>query len=103
MLSGSPRPLAAVIMGALITVVALAAPGYAQPAEGFLLPGGPTSATDLAPVQIDTSLFLPDVTPAPAVLLAHGFGGSKAGGVVMVAGIVGMAVAAARRASGRGI
>jgi ABC-2 type transport system ATP-binding protein len=29
-------------------------------------------------VQLDTSLYLPAVTPAPAVLVAHGFGGSKA-------------------------
>lgn len=28
-------------------------------------------------VFIDTSLFLPETTPAPAVLLAHGFGSSK--------------------------
>jgi len=29
------------------------------------------------PVAIDATLFTPAVTPAPAVLLAHGFGGSK--------------------------
>jgi ABC-2 type transport system ATP-binding protein len=29
-------------------------------------------------VQIDTTLYLPERTPAPAVLLPHGFGGSKA-------------------------
>nr|WP_083751759.1 alpha/beta fold hydrolase [Saccharothrix sp. ALI-22-I] len=29
-------------------------------------------------VQIDTTLYLPESTPAPAVLLPHGFGGSKA-------------------------
>jgi len=28
-------------------------------------------------VLIDTSLFLPESTPAPAILLAHGFGSSK--------------------------
>ncbi len=33
-------------------------------------PGGP-------PVSLDATLFLPSTTPAPAVLLAHGFGGSK--------------------------
>ena len=30
-----------------------------------------------APVQLDTTLYLPAKTPAPAILLAHGFGGSK--------------------------
>ena len=29
-------------------------------------------------VELDTSLYLPATTPAPAVLVAHGFGGSKA-------------------------
>ena len=29
------------------------------------------------PVSLDASLFLPATTPAPAVVLAHGFGGSK--------------------------
>lgn len=28
-------------------------------------------------VFIDTSLYLPEKTPAPAILLAHGFGSSK--------------------------
>ncbi len=29
------------------------------------------------PVRLDTTLYVPDTTPAPAVLLAHGFGGDK--------------------------
>lgn len=29
------------------------------------------------PVAIDATLFTPALTPAPAVLLAHGFGGNK--------------------------
>jgi ABC-2 type transport system ATP-binding protein len=29
------------------------------------------------PVQLDTSLYLPETTPAPAILLTHGFGGDK--------------------------
>jgi ABC-2 type transport system ATP-binding protein len=37
--------------------------------------GTPESGT---PVSLDTSLYLPAHTPAPAVLLAHGFGGTKA-------------------------
>ncbi|MGI9002653.1 MAG: alpha/beta fold hydrolase [Pseudonocardia sp.] len=39
------------------------------------VPGGPGVAT---PVSLDTTLYLPATTPAPAVLVAHGFGGSKA-------------------------
>ena len=30
------------------------------------------------PVPLDTTLYLPATTPAPAVLVAHGFGGTKA-------------------------
>ncbi|WP_253258347.1 alpha/beta fold hydrolase [Pseudonocardia sp. N23] len=37
--------------------------------------GGPGVGT---PVSLDTTLYLPARTPAPAVLVAHGFGGSKA-------------------------
>lgn len=41
------------------------------------IPGGPTSATDAAPVELEADLYLPTQTPAPAIVLAHGFGGSK--------------------------
>jgi ABC-2 type transport system ATP-binding protein len=37
-------------------------------------PGGP-GVTD--PVELDATLYLPATTPAPAVIMAHGFGGSK--------------------------
>jgi ABC-2 type transport system ATP-binding protein len=37
-----------------------------------------TRSIDTAPgVAIDTSLYLPSKVPAPAILIAHGFGGSK--------------------------
>ncbi len=36
-----------------------------------------TPEADGAPVRLDTTLFFPSTTPAPAILLAHGFGGSK--------------------------
>ena len=38
------------------------------------VPGGP-GRTDT--ISLDTTLYLPETTPAPAVLVAHGFGGSK--------------------------
>src|SRR6478752_6352996 len=37
-------------------------------------PGGPGVNE---PVQLDSTLYLPAQTPAPAVIMAHGFGGSK--------------------------
>ncbi len=73
----------------VLVVVVLAGIGWAltRPApvaapEPLLLPGGPTSAADPTPVELEADLYLPpglaqDAT-APAVLLAHGFGGSKA-------------------------
>ncbi|MFZ8925740.1 MAG: hypothetical protein ACO3CU_03115, partial [Candidatus Nanopelagicales bacterium] len=45
----------------------------------MMLAGAPTSADDPTPVQLDSDVYIPEVTPAPAVLLAHGFGGSKSG------------------------
>ena len=46
------------------------------PAQDALIdmPAGPGSAEQ---VKIDTTTFLPATVPAPAVLLAHGFGGDK--------------------------
>lgn len=35
------------------------------------------SITTAPGISIDTSLYLPSKTPAPAILIAHGFGGSK--------------------------
>ncbi len=38
----------------------------------------PESPGNSQTIQIDTTLYLPAQTPAPAILLPHGFGGSKA-------------------------
>ena len=38
---------------------------------------GAQAPDDQSPVQLDATLYLPEVTPAPAVIVAHGFGGSK--------------------------
>jgi len=62
----------------LLAVTALiGAPAAEASPEDLRLPGGPTSATDAAPVELDAAIWLPEQTPAPAVILAHGFGGSK--------------------------
>ena len=58
------------------SVVALA-PGAQAATEDVRLPAGPTSATDTTPVELDSRLYVPESLPAPAVILAHGFGGSK--------------------------
>lgn len=47
--------------------------------EDVRIQGGPLSTTDDTPVTIDARIYFPEVTPAPAVILAHGFGGSKEG------------------------
>ncbi len=71
---------AAVLAIALVAAVAWAAwPTPAPPAIAtrditISAPGGPGVAE---PVQLDSTLYLPAQTPAPAVIMAHGFGGSK--------------------------
>jgi ABC-2 type transport system ATP-binding protein len=73
-------------LSAVSAVAAVVLLTGAAPADGGLadlrveeqrvtVPGGPGSA---GPVELDTSLYVPATTPAPAVLVAHGFGGSKA-------------------------
>lgn len=68
--------VAASILGGLIATVGSQAHADASE-QGLILPGGPTSAVDSTPVQLDADLYLPSTTPAPALVLAHGFGGSK--------------------------
>ena len=65
--------LAVLALGSL----GLVNPSAARAAEELRLAGGPTSATDPTPVDLDATIWLPDQVPAPAVILAHGFGGSK--------------------------
>ncbi len=78
-----------IAVAVIVVLVVLASIGWAltRPApvaapEPLRLPGGPTSATDPTPVELEADLYLPpglaSGTTAPAVLLAHGFGGSKA-------------------------
>lgn len=57
----------------------LSTPVVAQDAKilNLKITGGPTSAIDSTPVKIDSRVYIPSQTPAPAVILAHGFGGSK--------------------------
>lgn len=57
-----------------------APPALAATPEELRIPGAPFSATDTASVELDANLYLPEVTPAPAVVIAHGFGGDKNGG-----------------------
>ena len=55
----------------------IAPPTSAAPDTSLTIDGGPASATDSTPVQLEADLYLPSNTPAPAIVLAHGFGGSK--------------------------
>jgi ABC-2 type transport system ATP-binding protein len=69
--------VAAVIAGAAVALTIRMAP-HPPPvtAENVVIdaPGGPGVATA---VHLDATVYRPAVTPAPAVLVAHGFGGSK--------------------------
>ncbi len=66
---------AIILFGLVISPTAQAA---SHP-EVLTIPGGPLSATDSNSVQLDADLYLPSQTPAPAIVLAHGFGGDKTG------------------------
>ena len=71
---------AMVVVAALVAAVVWIAWPTPQPAPvasrdlTITAPGGP--GVD-APVQLDATMYLPAQTPAPAVIMAHGFGGSK--------------------------
>lgn len=76
------RAIAVLVVVVLLGPSALVGPGAAALAATEAVPltieGGPTSGSDPRPVRLDADLYLPASTPAPAVVLAHGFGGSKA-------------------------
>src|SRR3954471_10897670 len=72
--------LAAVLVGAAVLVTAvLRGPSYRAEARTLTVRTGPDRRE---PVRLDTTLYVPAAAtarhPMPAVLLAHGFGGTKA-------------------------
>ena len=75
----------AILGGTAAALFVIASAIASQPAQAqvepvaMMLPGAASSATDATPVQLDVDVYVPEATPAPAVLLAHGFGGSKEG------------------------
>lgn len=73
---------AALVLSGLVCAQAIQAAPAANAAgepEALRIAGGPTSASDQSPVELDADLYLPEKVPAPAVVLAHGFGGDKVG------------------------
>ncbi|HYQ64256.1 alpha/beta fold hydrolase [Actinophytocola sp.] len=80
-----PRPRPRTVAAALVVVLA-AAGGLVWLNSGDEPPvihtrdltlAGAQGPDDKAPVRLDATLYLPEQTPAPAVIVAHGFGGSK--------------------------
>jgi ABC-2 type transport system ATP-binding protein len=67
--------VAAVLVAALAVIVGVATSSPAVHVTNQFITGTPEGKTK---VELDTSLFMPARTPAPAILLAHGFGDSKA-------------------------
>lgn len=65
------------VAAACLLLVVPGTPAQANTPQPVTIGGGPTSASDSVPVELSADLWLPEVTPAPAVVLAHGFGGSK--------------------------
>ncbi len=77
--SGRARVVAAIVvaaLGALVVVLAVAGSADGVKVTSRFMAGTPEAGE---PVRLDTSLYLPASTPAPAVLLSHGFGGDKSG------------------------
>src|SRR3954468_1824021 len=76
--SGRARLVAVVVVIALVAVAVVLA--IAASSDGVTVASrfvtGPSEAGQK--VELDPSLYLPATTPAPAVLLSHGFGGDKA-------------------------
>ena len=76
-----PRKITALVLVAVV-VLALVWIAWPTPAPTpvatrdvtITAPGGP--GVD-EPVQLDATVYLPQRTPAPAIIMAHGFGGSK--------------------------
>ncbi|MDR1999076.1 MAG: CocE/NonD family hydrolase, partial [Frankiaceae bacterium] len=67
---------AVLIVGAGATILALRSGSERIATRSQFVAGTPEA--DGQPAPLDTTLYLPRRTPAPAILLAHGFGGSKA-------------------------
>ncbi|HET8591879.1 MAG TPA: alpha/beta fold hydrolase, partial [Nakamurella sp.] len=71
--------LAVVVLLVAVVVVAVwprsGPPPVLAQDERIAVPGGPGVA---GTVTLDAGLYLPDSVPAPAVIVAHGFGGSRA-------------------------
>ncbi len=72
------KQLAAAALAALVATTALVALNREPAVAVSAQPVAGTPEPDGRAVLLDTSLYLPERTPAPAILLAHGFGGSKA-------------------------
>ena len=76
-----PRKITALVLVAVV-VLGVVLVAWPKPAPApvatrdvtITAPGGP--GVD-APVQLDATVYLPQRTPAPAIIMAHGFGGSK--------------------------
>jgi ABC-2 type transport system ATP-binding protein len=71
----------AVVGAVVVLLIAIGAPvaiavssGRAVATRSQLVPGTPEAGVA---VSLDTTVYLPSSTPAPAIVLAHGFGGSK--------------------------
>ena len=65
------------IVGLLLWAVSISPVQAEYAPETLTLSGAISSEADPNPVGLDVNLYLPETLPAPAIVLAHGFGGSK--------------------------
>ncbi len=67
--------VAVLAAGVVVWASAGSRPSRVRVEESFM--DAPAAPGSTERISLDTSLYLPERTPAPAVLLAHGFGGDK--------------------------
>ncbi|HEY3894516.1 MAG TPA: alpha/beta fold hydrolase [Pseudonocardiaceae bacterium] len=70
--------VAALLVGAGVVLAITLKPGQPPVTTRNVTISVPAAPGSSSQVRLDATVYLPALTPAPAVLLAHGFGGSKA-------------------------
>lgn len=70
-------PILAVALSLLASLASATTAWAMQDPQVISIQGEANSTSDPSPVTLDADIYLPDKVPAPAIVLAHGFGGSK--------------------------
>jgi ABC-2 type transport system ATP-binding protein len=69
--------IAAVLVGQIFFSGYSAVAASVAKIENLYINGAPLSSSNSTPVSLDAAIYMPKKSPAPLILLAHGFGGDK--------------------------